>query len=455
MVSKSLSAPAIIDALSRSEKYKPEFYVVERQLNPFTSAVAKKHIVLPGLELDETVKAVSKFADRVQFGLTDTEDFVIGGGRDRVEKEAGVEMICVAKRFAVERSKIEQRLLFDEIFPRANPRYRAFRRQDARDKDKALARFRRTVAELGEVVIKPDAPARGAGVGVWGSDFAAGREMELFFLDVLSKGGVVVEEKVVGEESSFHAFSDGKHFVPTPLTQDYKRGLEHGRGKLTGGMGSYRDRTDYLPFLQQTEWEHLLSAEEAAFRKWKGRGSQPGLRGIVLYDAIMHTGSGFKVLERNSRGGNTEFMNILTTISDDLVDVCYRILDGDLHSISFAPRSSVVTCGVPLAYGVEGASKSTGMKIDLSMAEEECRKDQWCRLYPMDVHLESDETLMGESRTAAFVGLGETMESARRRSLRLAKASSGPIRWRHDIASAEDVRRSAEHMAEIRLESSA
>ncbi|MBI3840788.1 MAG: hypothetical protein HY297_02355, partial [Thaumarchaeota archaeon] len=330
VVSKCLSSAAIIDTFSRSQKHVPEFYVIEKQPNPFNVARAKVHRVVPDLNLADVVRTARKFRNRVSFGVTDTEDFVTSGGRDALEKEAGIQMLCVSKKFAVERSKAEQRLLFDRIFTGANPRYRIFDPGRYHSESEALADFRRAASDLGEVVVKPDAPARGAGVGVWGKDFRSDREMSAFFLNALSKGKVVLEERVEGEESSFHAFSDGRHFVPAPLSRDYKRSLDGNRGKLTGGMGSYRDSSRGLPFLRREDWERLAKAEEAAFRKWKGRGSDPGLRGIVLYDAIMHTGRGFKVLERNSRGGNTEVINILTTIADDFIEVCHRILDGSL-----------------------------------------------------------------------------------------------------------------------------
>lgn len=451
LVSKCLSSAAIVDTLLRSEKYRPEFYIVEKQPNPFNRSRAKSHAVVPDLALDEVVKFAKKFSDKIAFGLTDTEDFVVAGGRDVVGKETGVEMLCVAKKFAVEGSKVEQRLLFDRVFKGANPNYRVFDPENS-DSQEALASFRRTAAEMNGVVIKPDAPTRGAGVGVWGKDFSSGEEASAFFLNAFSKGRVVVEERVDGEESSFQAFSDGKHFVPGPLTRDYKRSLEGNAGRLTGGMGSYRDSRG-LPFLSSHEWEHLSSKEETAFRRWKGRGSEPGLRGIVLYDAIMHTGRGFKVLERNSRGGNTEVINLLTTIADDLVDVCFRILDGSLKRIRFSPEASVVACAVPLSYGIQGAPGPDTDWIDLTRAYRLSKKLKGTlRIFPMDVREEGSLTRIGTSRSVAIAGIGKSLAEARALSIRGLRALSGPLRWRNDIASEGDIEASSAHMASLRRE---
>ena len=450
VVSKCLSASAMIDTFLRSESYRPNFYIVEKQANPYNRSKAKEHVVVPDLSLDEIIKFARRFKDRIDFGLTDTEDFVIAGGRDAVERRAGVQMICVSKQYAVERSKAEQRTLFDDIFPDANPEYKIFDPRRYSSPQEALSDFRGFTSGRPGVAVKPDAPARGAGVGVSGADFSSDTESSSFFMNVLSKGKVVVEERVQGEESSFHAFSDGKHFVAAPLTRDYKRSLDGNRGKLTGGMGSYRDSGHRLPFVSQADWERLAEAEERAFRRWKGRGSQPGLRGIVLYDAIMHTGRGFKILERNSRGGNTEVINLLTTMADDLVEVCHRILDGTLKKIRFKPEASVVTCAVPLGYGMEGPP-SPFAPVELSAAYEISRRSGGrIRVFPMDVREEGGVSMMGTSRTVAVAGVGDLMDEARGRSLSALSSLSGSLRWRSDLASAEDIRHSAAHLRALR-----
>ncbi len=449
VVSKCLSAPAMVDALLRSESYEPDIFVVERKANPFNLSRATEHWVVPDLDVATVSKTAEKLRGRASFALTDTEDFVIAGGRDQLERRSGIPLIGVTKKYAVERSKAEQRLLFDRIFPGANPRYRIFDPRDHPDRDSALADFRRTTGEMGMAAVKPDAPARGAGVGVWGSDFRGERGAEEFFLNLLAKGKVVVEEKLDGEESSFHAFSDGKHFVPAPLCRDYKRSFDGDRGPLTGGMGSYRVAADWLPFIRKQDWESLCSAEEAAFRKWRGRGSDPGLKGIVLYDAIMHTGDGFRVLERNSRGGNTEVVNLLATLADDFVDVCFRILEGTLRGIRFSRRPSVVTCVVPESYG-SGGAPSAPSRIDFGRALEPGGSEKGPKLYPMDIELRDGSCWLGSSRAAAVVGSGASLDEARSSSQAGCRTLDGRVRWRNDIASPSSVRRSRTHLDRLR-----
>src|SRR3989442_3104291 len=226
IVTKSLSSSAIIDTLRRSEKYSPEFYIIEKQVNPLNLSRAKVHHVVPNLDIAEIARFAGKHKKELAFGLTDTEDFVTAGGRDRVENETGVQMICVRQEYAIESSKADQRLLFGEIWPQANPRYKVFDPKEYREEGAAITDLKKLAGEFDGIVIKPDAPSRGAGVGVSGSDFRTEDQMVGFFRNVYSKGRVVVEERVEGEESSFQAFSDGRHFFPAPLARDYKRALE-------------------------------------------------------------------------------------------------------------------------------------------------------------------------------------------------------------------------------------
>jgi len=449
VVSKSLSAAGIIDAFSRSG-YKPEFYVVERQVNPFNFERAKVHQVIPDLNVADVAKFARTHRSKLSFGLTDTEDFIVAGGRDVVERESGVPMLCVTGKYAVEKSKADQRVLFERLFKDANPRYAIFDPAKYSSPASAVTAFRRFASELREPVIKPDAPARGAGVGVWGQEFSDEDGMVSFFRNVYSKGVVVVEERLDGEESSFQALSDGRHFIVAPQTRDYKRALDGNKGKLTGGMGSYRDATAKLPFVTQPEWDSVVGQEKDAFRKWKGRGSNPELRGFVLYDALMHTGHGFKILERNSRGGNTEQLCLFTTIEDDLVDVCFRMSEGLLRGIKFSRKASVVTCVVPLGYGLEGVAVEGGEKIDLRPAYALQRRTEGLRVYPMDIALRDGATYLGTSRSAAIVGVADDLEDARLVSLAGTDSLKGPVRSRRDVASRLDLERSAAHTKELR-----
>ena len=97
-------------------------------------------------------------------------------------------MLCVDRRHTVEKSKADQRLLFDDVFDGANPRYSVFDPKEYRTDAAAVSQFRKFASEVREPVIKPDAPARGAGVGVWGKDFSTEKEIDLVLPRRLCEG---------------------------------------------------------------------------------------------------------------------------------------------------------------------------------------------------------------------------------------------------------------------------
>ncbi len=144
-------------------------------------------------------------------------------------------------------------------------------------------------------------------------------------------GSVIIEEKIDGEESSFMAFCDGKHFIPLPDTRDYKRAFDDDKGPNTGGMGSYKDVDDKLPFLTAAEREQELVLANKIFKGWRAKiKDDSALRGVPLYLAFMHTGKGIKVLEINSRPGDPEIINLLALIKDDFVELCFKMVEGNL-----------------------------------------------------------------------------------------------------------------------------
>ena len=240
------------------------------------------------------------------------------------------------------------------------------------------------------------------------------------------------------------------------------------------GWGATEGRRHSLPFLRPSEWESVLSFEKEAFERWKGRGSNPGLRGIVVYDALMHTRRGFKILERNCRGGNTEQVCFLTTMLDDYVDVCYRMVEGNLKGIRFSNKASVVTCAVPLEYGLPPASPSaapTSPTVAAGAAGQAESARPSTSTVPSPSKRSSAATsgssgwdlafeggagggrgrvLMGSSRSVAVAGIGASVEEARTRSLEGIAALGKGFRHREDVGSAADISRSREHLRRIR-----
>ena len=441
------------DSLSRSD-HDVRLFIADKQGNPFNMRKAEetggKHVVIPDLNVDDITKFAKKHENEIDFGVLGPEAPGMNGIRNRIEKETKIKMICPTVEYFIERSKVEQRKLIEEIIPSANPKFKVFNPNDYGSESEVKKDVYRWLDEIGdEVAVKPDAPATGKGVGVWGDHFTSRESLfEDYFLPNFEKGAVIVEEKLEGEEFSLQFVSDGEHLVPTLAVRDYKRAFDWDLGPNTGGMGSYKDKGDLLPFMRKSDWKESLEIGEKIHGKLKGTKRNPEVRGN-LYMAYMTTKDGVKVLEINSRWGDPEAMNILPILKNDFVDVCFEILDGKLKKLDFEDKATVVTYAVPLEYGGY-ASYSGPKKVDLSRAEK--LKEKYgdnLGIYPGSMEVRNGENYALGSRTVAVVGIADTLEKAREISMEGIRKIDGPLRHREDIALPEYINRSKKHMEKI------
>jgi len=459
VVSYGAREVAMVDAFTRSQNYKVEIYVADKQRNPFNVKKAVKHIVIPDLNVEEICKFAEANKDKIDFGIVGPEKPIIEGVRDLVEERTGIPMICPKKEYSIEASKVQQRLLFQQIVPDVNPRFKIFNPKSYKSQDEVKKAVYKWLDELdNRAVVKPDQPAAGKGVGVWGDHFTNREQFFEHFLANFQHGPVIIEEKIEGEESSFQAFCDGKHLVPLPETRDYKRAFDDDKGPNTGGMGSYKNVGDVLPFMTDTDRAKEMEIVNRLFEKWKGK-DKGGLRGIPFYVAFMHTGKKPKILENNSRPGDPEIINILPILKDDFVDVCFKILEGNLTHVELEKAATVVTYKVPPNYGgyidtfPQFVNKSEiGKPVDLTKAYELTKKyGDKIRVYPAAMELRNGETYALKSRAVGIVGISKNIEEARRISSEGIKAVKGGALWRRtDVASKRHIEKSIRHMEELR-----
>jgi phosphoribosylamine--glycine ligase len=461
LVSYGAREVAMADALLRSKNYQVELYVADKQRNPFNAKHATKHFVTPRLDISEICKFAEQNKDKLDFVLVGSEKPIIEGIRDLIEQKVGIPVICPKKEYAIEESKVAQRVLFEEIAPEANPRFKVFRPEDYKTEADVKAAVYKWLDELdNQAVVKPDKPALGKGVGVWGDHFSTREQLFEHFLSNFKYSSVIIEEKIDGEESSCMGFCDGKHFIPLPDTRDYKRAFVGDKGPNTGGMGSYKDAVDWLPFLTESDRERELALVDKVFKGWKAKiTDDSALRGVPLYLAFMHTGRGIKILEINSRPGDPEIINLLPLIKDDFVDVCLDMAEGILTKVRLEKFATVLTYSVPPDYGgyavvhpklVNKAHVNT--PVDLTKAEALTKKyGSRIRIYPGSMEIRDGKNYALKSRAVGVLGIGETIEAARQISQEGAKAIKGGALWyRTDVAAKQHIAKSISHMENLR-----
>jgi phosphoribosylamine---glycine ligase len=461
VVSYGAREAAMVDALSRSKNYKVELYIADKQRNPFNVEKATKHVVVPDLNIEAICKFAAANKANIDFAIVGPEKPIIEGARDQIEKQTGIPVVCPKQDYAIEVSKVQQRLLFEEIAPEANPRFKVFDPKEFKRTEDAKKAVYKWLDELNnQAVVKPDRPTAGKGVGVWGDHFATREELFEHFMSNFQYGTVIIEEKIDGEESSFMAFCDGKHLAVLPDTRDHKRAFDDDKGPNTGGMGSYKDTKDYLPFMTKEDRETELAIAQKIFKEWTAKIPDPtALRGVPLYLAFMHTSGGPKILENNSRPGDPEIINILPVLKDDFVDICYGMIEGNLTRVNVDKVATVLTYKVPPSYGgysevfqnkVHKAEAET--PVDLSAAYALSKKfGDRIRVYPGSMELRDGKTYALKSRVVGVLGVGESVEEARNVSLEGINTIKGGSLWsRSDVASKQTIQKSIRHMKQLR-----
>lgn len=452
VVSYGARAATMVDLFERSE-HDVELFIVDKQKNPFNVERAEEHIVDPSLSVDNIVDFAEKHKERIDFGIVGPEDPIIKGVRDQVEEKTSIPMICPTEEFAIEKSKVRQRKLMEDVAPEMNPEFKVFDPEEFSSKDEVKEAVYDYLDEIGnDVAVKPDTPAAGKGVGVWGDHFTSREGLfEEFFYPNFEDGKVLIERKVDGEEFSLQFISDGEHLIKSPAVRDYKRAFEGEEGPNTGGMGSYKAEGDVLPFMDDSDWEKALETGEKLHEALKKEGDEEDLRGFPLYMAYVCSSDGIKVFEINSRPGDPEVMNVLPILKEDFVEVCHKILDRDLKSLEFEDRATVVTYKVPWDYGRDEEYEGD-KRIDLSKAKEmEEGYSEYLRMYPAALEMEDGEYYAQSSRTIALVGIADTIEKARSISQEaVEKIKGADLRYRRDIASKDHIQKSKKYMAELR-----
>jgi phosphoribosylamine--glycine ligase len=276
------------------------------------------------------------------------------------------------------------------------------------------------------VVIKADGLAAGKGAIVAQStDEALKALSDIMEKRVFGDAGnqVLVEECLVGRETSLLAFTDGKTVVPMVPARDYKRAFDHDQGPNTGGMGCYspsrfldkesRDRAI------KTIVEPVVQAMAKEGRTYKG----------VLYTGLMLTSEGPKVLEFNARFGDPETQVQLPLLKSDLVDIMLAVISGNLAKTKVEWRNDACV-GVVLASGGYPGSYKQGFPI---AGLDRLNRD--IVVFHAGTKMNDGKVLTASGRVLTVVATGKTIAQAREKVYQnLPRISFDNVHYRTDIA---------------------
>jgi phosphoribosylamine--glycine ligase len=282
-----------------------------------------------------------------------------------------------------------------------------------------------------DFALKPVGLTGGKGVKVMGVQLASVAEAIAYGEEVIATGiggvaGVIVEERLVGEEFTLQTFVDGASVLPMPLVQDYKRAFEGDQGPNTGSMGSYSQPDGLLPFLGERESDQALDILRRVVHALGQEGSP--YRGI-MYGQFMLTADGVRLVEINARFGDPEAANVLPLLETDFVDVCTALTRGALRDCAprFAQQATVCKYVTPPGYGVQPRA---GVPLRL---DEAAIAALGVRVYFARVDEQDGAYLTTTSRAIALVGIAATVAAAEAAVERALAHVHGEYHVRHDI----------------------
>lgn len=423
---------AIAYALHRS-KQQPHIYCYGTSVNPGIKQMS--HNYVSGNVTD--VNAITAAATEWQI------DLAIIGPEAPLEKgladalwHASIPTIGPKKNLAqIETSKCFARDLMHKYAIPGLPRYRSF------DNLNDVPEF---LLELDEnnYVVKANGLMSGKGVKVAGDHLHSFAEAISFCKEILAHGQTfIIEEKLVGQEFSFMSFCDGERLIPMPIVQDHKRAFNDDKGPNTGGMGSYSDVNHRLPFLSEGDFQQAQKIMQSTLHALSTECQEKYIG--ILYGSFVATKHGVSVIEFNARFGDPEALNVLTILDSDFVTICERMVNGDLHHdhVNFLPQATVCKYAVPHGYP---DSPLKDVAIDIAAVKNKTN------LYLAAVNAVEGKIFATGSRTAAYVGVADSISAAEEISEKEVQGIDGPLFHRDDIGSDKLIKRRIDMMRELR-----
>lgn len=211
------------------------------------------------------------------------------------------------------------------------------------------------------LVVKADGLAAGKGVVVAGSANEAcdaiGRMMRARELGDAGRT-VVLEERLPGEEASFHVVCDGERAVALAPAQDHKRVGDGDTGPNTGGMGAYAPAPVVTREVNDRVMREIV---EPTLRGMAAEGAP--FRGVLFVGLMIERGAP-RVLEFNVRFGDPEATVLVPTFDGDWLELLDAAARGDVSRVRAPPRATGAALSIVMAAEGYPAKPTTGDRIE-------------------------------------------------------------------------------------------
>ncbi len=277
------------------------------------------------------------------------------------------------------------------------------------------------------LVVKADGLAAGKGVIVCKTVEEAIRSLDQIMVEkIFGNAGdrVVVEEYLVGEETSYIAFTDGKTILPMASSQDHKAIFDGDQGPNTGGMGAYSP----APVVTGAVHEKIIEKILRPAIYGMGEEGRP-YKGVLYAGLMVHKGHP-KVLEFNARFGDPETQPVLMRMKGDIVPILEACMKGTLshHKIEWDNGASV--CVVMASKGYPGDYE----KGKIIEGLKEVSRMERVFVFHAGTALKDGQVTTNGGRVLGVTGLGEDIPRAIERTYQAVKKISWDgVHYRTDI----------------------
>ncbi len=328
---------------------------------PGSDAIEREARCFPAVKAGDAAAVIALAqSERVDLVVVGPEDPLVAGIADRL-REAGFAVFGPSQAAAqLEGSKsFAKEFMRRHAIPTA-----AFATFDDLEAARAYVR-----ALDGACVVKADGLAAGKGVAVCDDAAAAERALtEIMGARRFGAAGarVVVEERLLGQEVSYYAISDGRSVVSLATAQDHKRALDGECGENTGGMGAYSPVPLFTPAIEKRVLEEIV---HPTIRGMAADGNP--FQGVLFVGLMIDAAGTPKVIEFNVRFGDPETQVLMLRLDGDFAALLDAAARGRLD-LAVAPEWHGAAVCVALASGGYPRDYETGKAITgLDVAERD------------------------------------------------------------------------------------
>jgi phosphoribosylamine--glycine ligase len=221
---------------------------------------------------------------------------------------------------------------------------------------------------------------------------------------------VVIEEKLEGEEVSYHVVSDGTRWVALAPAQDHKRAYDGDRGPNTGGMGAYSPP----PIVDAAMERKILERVVAPTLRGMAADGVP-FRG-ALFVGLMIVDGEPQALEYNVRFGDPECEAMMTRWRGDVVPLLDGAARFDLDGLAPAWDAPCSLC-VVLASGGYPGTYETGKTIT---GLDRAARVEGVTVFHAGTARDGDRVVSAGGRVLTVTAIGDSIDQAAERAYRAA-----------------------------------